>query len=84
MKTQNANNALVVVVVIQLSGTEKYNIEFFREREREREAMRKYWAEPGDDSFPDFPLRANSIFVATSIKPVISQHASSQVLTSLT
>lgn len=26
--------------------------------------MRKYWAEPGDDSFPDFPLRANSIFVA--------------------
>lgn len=39
--------------------------------------MRKYWAEPGGDSFPDFPLRANSIFVATSSKPVTSQHASS-------
>ena len=46
--------------------------------------MRKYWAEPCDDSFPDFPLRANSIFVATSSKPVTSQYASSQVLTSLT
>ena len=37
MKTWNANNALVVVVVIQLSGTEKYNIELFKEGERDRE-----------------------------------------------